>query len=143
MSQTAVSGGGPAPSAEASRSRAAPRPARARRLDLYRAKGIAILLVVLGHIVAREQPPGVEWYEPFRYAIYRFHMPFFLYLSGTVVVLTGVHRAAPADWPKTVMRLGSPPKSLIFFQTQSRALIWSARPKLPFVVPSLRVMRYV
>ncbi|MBD0270346.1 MAG: acyltransferase [Acetobacteraceae bacterium] len=72
---------------------------RARRLDLDRAKGIAILLVVLGHIVARDQPPGLEWYEPFRYAIYRFHMPFFLYLSGTVVVLTGLHRAAPADWP--------------------------------------------
>jgi fucose 4-O-acetylase-like acetyltransferase len=73
---------------------------RARRLDLDRAKGVAILLVVLGHIVARDQPPGVDWYEPFRYAIYRFHMPFFLYLSGTVVVLSGLHRAAPADWPR-------------------------------------------
>jgi uncharacterized membrane protein YcfT len=87
--------GGPAP-AEVS---ASARP-RARRLDLDRAKGAAILLVVLGHIVARDQPPGVEWYEPFRYAIYRFHMPFFLYLSGTVVVLSGLHRAAPADWPR-------------------------------------------
>src|SRR3712207_6329379 len=96
MSQAAVSGG-PAPT-EASVSA---RP-RARRLDLDRAKGIAILLVVLGHIVAREQPPGVEWYEPFRYAVYRFHMPFFLYLSGTVVVLTGVHRAAPAEWPRVL-----------------------------------------
>ncbi len=94
MSQAAVSGG-PAP-AEVS---ASARP-RARRLDLDRAKGAAILLVVLGHIVARDQPPGVEWYEPFRYAIYRFHMPFFLYLSGTVVVLSGLHRAAPADWPR-------------------------------------------
>ena len=96
MSQAAVSGG-PAP-AETS---ASARP-RARRLDLDRAKGIAILLVVLGHIVAREQPPGVEWYEPFRYAIYRFHMPFFLYLSGTVVVLSKLHRAGPADWPRVL-----------------------------------------
>ena len=94
MSQAAVSGG-PA-QAEASASV----PPRARRLDLDRAKGIAILLVVLGHIVARDQPPGVEWYEPFRYAIYRFHMPFFLYLSGTVVVLSGLHGAAPAEWPR-------------------------------------------
>lgn len=94
MSQTAVSGG-PAP-AEVS---ASARP-RARRLDLDRAKGLAIILVVLGHIVAQEQPPGVQWYEPLRYAIYRFHMPFFLYLSGTVVVLSGLHRAAPADWPR-------------------------------------------
>ena len=96
MSHAAVSGGS-AP-AEAS---ALARP-RARRLDLDRAKGMAILLVVLGHIVAREQPPGVEWYEPVRYAIYRFHMPFFLYLSGTVVVLSGLHRTPPADWPRVL-----------------------------------------
>ena len=83
MSQT-IASGGPAPAGAVS---PLARP-RARRLDLDRAKGIAILLVVLGHIVAREQPPGVEWYEPFRYAVYRFHMPFFLYLSGTVVVNT-------------------------------------------------------
>ena len=99
MSQTAMSGA-PAPPAEASSVPAA-RP-RARRLDLDRAKGIAILLVVLGHIVAREQPPGVEWYEPSRYAIYRFHMPFFLYLSGTVVVLAGLHRSPPAAWPRVL-----------------------------------------
>ncbi len=80
----------------------APARPRARRLDLDRAKGIAILLVVLGHIAAREQPPGVEWYEPFRYAVYRFHMPFFLYLSGTVVVLTGLHRTAPAEWSRVL-----------------------------------------
>jgi uncharacterized membrane protein YcfT len=95
VSQAAASRGAPAP-AEASGPVA--RAVRARRLDLDCAKGVAILLVVLGHIVAQRQPPGVEWYEPFRYAIYRFHMPFFLYLSGTVVVLTGLHRAAPADW---------------------------------------------
>jgi fucose 4-O-acetylase-like acetyltransferase len=75
-----VAPGGPA---RAEASAAAARPP-ARRLDLDRAKGLAIVLVVLGHVVARDQPPGVEWYEPFRYAIYRFHMPFFLYLSGTV-----------------------------------------------------------
>jgi hypothetical protein len=63
---------------------------RERRLDLDRARGIAILLVVFGHIVARDVPPGVEWYEPVRYLVYRFHMPFFLYLSGTVVVLSGL-----------------------------------------------------
>ena len=76
----------------------------ARRLDLDRAKGIAILLVVFGHIVAREQPPGVEWYEPLRYAVYRFHMPFFLYLSGTVVVLSGLAVAPPATWPGLLRR---------------------------------------
>jgi hypothetical protein len=77
---------------------AAPR-VRERRLDIDRAKGVAILLVVFGHIVAREVPPGVHWYEPLRYAIYRFHMPFFLYLSGTVVVLSGLLGKPPAAWP--------------------------------------------
>jgi uncharacterized membrane protein YcfT len=69
-----LASGGPAAAA-------APAPAvrpRARRLDLDRAKGIAILLVVLGHVSAGPPPAGVEWYEPFRYAVYRFHMPFFL-----------------------------------------------------------------
>ncbi len=60
-----------------------------RRLDLDRAKGIAILLVVFGHIVARADPVGVLWYEPLRRAVYAFHMPFFLYLSGMVAALSG------------------------------------------------------
>lgn len=68
---------------------------RTRRLDLDRAKGVAILLVVFGHIVATGPPVGVEWYDQVRYAIYRFHMPFFLYLSGTVVYLTGALDTAP------------------------------------------------
>jgi fucose 4-O-acetylase-like acetyltransferase len=60
-----------------------------RREDIDRAKGLAILLVVFGHIVARADPVGVEWYEPLRHAVYAFHMPFFLYLSGMVAVLSG------------------------------------------------------
>ncbi|WP_431268970.1 acyltransferase family protein [Dankookia sp. P2] len=71
------------------------RPKRERRLDLDRAKGYAILLVVAGHLVANTPPEGSGWYEPFRYALYRFHMPFFLYLSGTVAVLSGVLLAPP------------------------------------------------
>ena len=72
------------------------RPPRERRLDLDRAKGYAILLVVAGHLVANTAPEGAGWYEPLRYALYRFHMPFFLYLSGTVAVLSGVLAAPPA-----------------------------------------------
>lgn len=71
---------------------------RDRRLDLDRAKGLAILLVVFGHIVAQQVPPGVGWYEPLRYLVYRFHMPFFLYLSGTVVVLAGTLATPPQGW---------------------------------------------
>ena len=90
------------------------RPVRSRRLDLDRARGLAILLVVFGHVVAQAAPPGVEWYEGWRYAIYRFHMPFFLYLSGTVVVLSGLLSASPSTWP-AVMRKRSVRLLLPFF----------------------------
>ena len=69
---------------------------RARRLDLDRAKGVAILLVVIGHIVAGAPPTGAEWWDLLRTAIYAFHMPFFLYLSGVVFALAGTQRTPPA-----------------------------------------------
>ncbi len=70
-----------------------------RRLeDLDRAKGLAILLVVFGHLVARGDPAGVEWYEPLRRAVYAFHMPFFLYLSGVVAAYSGAAFAPPRRW---------------------------------------------
>lgn len=78
--------------------------ARARRLDLDRAKGIAILLVVFGHLVARDPPAGVAWYDQLRFLIYCFHMPFFLYLSGYVAWLTGAARATPGEWPELMRR---------------------------------------
>jgi len=58
-----------------------------RRTDIDIAKGLAILLVVFGHLVARADPAGVGWYEPLRRAVYAFHMPFFFYLSGLVFAL--------------------------------------------------------
>lgn len=69
-----------------------------RREDIDRAKGLAILLVVFGHLVARQDPAGVHWYEPLRYGIYLFHMPFFLYLSGYVAFLSGAARTPLARW---------------------------------------------
>jgi fucose 4-O-acetylase-like acetyltransferase len=69
---------------------------RLRRTDLDRAKGLAIVLVVLGHLVAREEPAHVGWYEPLRFAIYMFHMPFFLYLSGYTAVLSGAAAVPPS-----------------------------------------------
>lgn len=70
-----------------------------RRLDIDRAKGLAITLVVFGHIVARQDPAHVAWYPPLRRAIYGFHMPFFFYLSGMVFWLAGHARAQPNLWP--------------------------------------------
>lgn len=47
-------------------------------------KGLAIILVVLGHLVARQSPSGCEWYEPVRAVIYSFHMPLFIFLCGII-----------------------------------------------------------
>jgi fucose 4-O-acetylase-like acetyltransferase len=69
-----------------------------RRDDLDQAKGLAILLVVFGHLAAREAPIGVDWYEPLRQAVYLFHMPFFLYLSGLAAALSGAATLPPSGW---------------------------------------------
>ncbi|WP_270937257.1 acyltransferase family protein [Falsiroseomonas oryzae] len=82
----------------------APATTRERRLDLDRAKGIAILTVVVGHIVAAEPPSGAEWWDLLRSAIYSFHMPFFFYLSGYVVWLSGALRTPAAAMPGYVLR---------------------------------------
>lgn len=71
-----------------------------RRKDIDRAKGLAILFVVFGHIVARQDPASVYWYEPLRRAIYAFHMPFFLYLSGMVAWISGNARGGLTGWPR-------------------------------------------
>lgn len=71
-----------------------------RRWDIDAAKGLAILFVVFGHLVARADPRGVDWYEPLRQAVYAFHMPFFLYLSGLVAVESGMLLAPPGQWKR-------------------------------------------
>jgi fucose 4-O-acetylase-like acetyltransferase len=75
-----------------------------RRTDIDRGKGLAILLVVFGHIVARADPAEVGWYEPLRRAVYAFHMPFFLYLSGMAAVYAGGVLLPPAAWGRFVAR---------------------------------------
>lgn len=52
-----------------------------------RTKGLAILLVVLGHVISRDNtPPGpeIDWYLTVRQGIYTFHMPLFMAMSGLV-----------------------------------------------------------
>lgn len=73
-----------------------------RRDDIDIAKGFAILLVVFGHLVARTDPVNVGWYEPLRRAVYAFHMPLFLYLSGLAAVLSGALLAPREAWPAVV-----------------------------------------
>lgn len=78
--------------------------ARSRLTDLDRAKGVAILLVVFGHLVQQKDPPGVTWYEPLRIAIYLFHMPFFMYLSGYVTFWSGAPDMPANRWGSLVLR---------------------------------------
>ncbi len=53
-----------------------------RLYDVDRAKGLAIFLVVYGHLIADIFPAGNQWYELTNKMVYRFHMPFFMFLSG-------------------------------------------------------------
>jgi fucose 4-O-acetylase-like acetyltransferase len=73
--------------------------------DVERAKGLAIILVVLGHIVAREPPKDNEWYVVLKSAIYMFHMPFFMYLGGLVFYHVGdALNPRPTYWQYLVRR---------------------------------------
>lgn len=72
--------------------------------DIDDAKGLAILLVVFGHLVARQGPVGVGWYEPLRVLVYLFHMPFFMYLSGYVAFRSGAARTPLTAWPRLARR---------------------------------------
>ncbi len=71
----------------------------ARRRDIDTAKGIASLLVVFGHLVARESPADNAWYDYARAAVYRFHMPFFMYLSGYVAGYLALGSVAREAYP--------------------------------------------
>lgn len=55
-----------------------------------RTKGLAILLVVLGHLIAREPPPGdgAGLFLLIKQSIYSFHMPLFMTVSGLLYGLS-------------------------------------------------------
>ncbi len=64
---------------------------RPRLDDIDAAKGLGIVLVVFGHLVAWEggnYPKGFAWYMVTDQALYRFHMPFFMFLSGFIFFYT-------------------------------------------------------
>ncbi len=61
---------------------------RERLEDIDRAKGLAIFLVVLGHITLRTFPADNDWYILLHKLIYTFHMPFFMFISGFIMYHT-------------------------------------------------------
>jgi fucose 4-O-acetylase-like acetyltransferase len=68
-----------------------PRAPTGRMVDLDAARGVAIFLVVLGHVVAEEMPRDVPWYPVLKFWIYRFHMPLFMVLTGVTFSLSLPH----------------------------------------------------
>ncbi|GAB0115430.1 acyltransferase family protein [Acidisoma sp. C75] len=79
-----------------------------RRRDLDCGKTLAVLLVVLGHLVARQDPAGpswgAAWYEPLRATLYTFHIPFLFYLSGYAAGWSGAARLSGGAWRRMVGR---------------------------------------
>jgi len=55
--------------------------------DIKISTGIAIILVVIGHLASRGQV-GIEFYIKLKSIIYKFHMPLFLFLSGYIAYYT-------------------------------------------------------
>lgn len=62
------------------------------------------MLVVFGHLVATGTPEGNEWYWYVKRAIYSFHMPLFMYLSGFVFFVARYHLAADRGFPKFALK---------------------------------------
>lgn len=58
---------------------------KTRLIELDVAKGLAIALVVIGHIPMEIPPQGNDWYLWLHHLIYKFHMPFFMFLSGFIM----------------------------------------------------------
>lgn len=74
---------------------------RVAALDM--AKGTAICLVVIGHVVSRNNfAPGAEWYLELRRLIYLFHMPLFMALSGMALGLSWRHRETAREVSRSV-----------------------------------------
>ncbi len=61
---------------------------RERLADIDRARGLAIILVVSGHLVSDAFPSGNDWYMYFNLILYKFHMAFFMFITGYVMFHT-------------------------------------------------------
>lgn len=60
-----------------------------RLLELDAARGLAIVLVVIGHIISKgEVPADNNWFLMVMNMIYQFHMPFFMVLTGISFALS-------------------------------------------------------
>ncbi len=74
------------------------------RPDIDRAKGLAILLVVFGHLMSSGYPRGNAWYDTAKDIVYTFHMPFFIYLAGCTFFYGGNAENPKPDYPRFLSR---------------------------------------
>lgn len=75
--------------------------------DVDVGKGLAIVLVVFGHVVARDhRPAGNDWYQAWNGMVYSFHMGLFFYLSGLVFFAKAEDQLF-VRWRKTAARLAT------------------------------------
>ncbi|HJY77962.1 MAG TPA: acyltransferase [Burkholderiales bacterium] len=88
MSDTSIAIGSPRPGLRALLGEIPYDKPRTRLLDVDAARGLAIFLVVVGHVVARDMPADNEWYGQLKHAIYLFHMPLFMVLTGITFALS-------------------------------------------------------
>lgn len=77
---------------------------KARLLDIDRSKGFAIFLVVVGHILTGATLEGNDWFKFLHSAIYRFHMPFFMFLSGAIFYYTYKNIESVRDYLKFISK---------------------------------------
>jgi fucose 4-O-acetylase-like acetyltransferase len=77
---------------------------RARLHDVDRARGLAIILVVAGHVVGRNPPSDADWSIYLTELIYQFHMPFFMFLSGMMFFYRYRPNATTRDYLDDIRR---------------------------------------
>jgi fucose 4-O-acetylase-like acetyltransferase len=80
------------------------KPKREHLLDIERGKGLGIILVVYGHLVMYGTLGEQHWYAASKYAVYLFHMPFFMYLSGFIFFYTGACERASRGYQSYIAK---------------------------------------
>lgn len=77
---------------------------KSRLVDIDRAKGLAIFLVVVGHLVRGTPPRGNGWYTDLLVLIYNFHMSFFMFISGIIMSYSDRNPASISAYIKHVKK---------------------------------------
>lgn len=69
-----------------------------RYIEIDIAKGLAIILVVYGHLTQGYIPDDHNWYRVSQQILYSFHMPLFMFLSGFVYNILATRNLKKIGW---------------------------------------------